>query len=60
MQDREDLTQRLLGDIGPDPLDLLAPQTPRQQEWLERMREPVTWGWFLAFLGLMALAILLS
>jgi len=61
MRDHEDLTQRLLGDISPDPLDLLAPPVPRQKEWLERLREPVTWGWFLGVLTVfLALVLILS
>ena len=58
MQDHEDLTQRILGDISPDPLDLLAP-APRRQEWLEKLREPVSWGWLLVILGALLLLIIL-
>ena len=50
MQDHEDLTQRLLGDISPDPLDLTGAAEPRRYEFLEKLKEPVSWGWLLAIL----------
>ena len=56
MQDHEDLTQRLLGDISPDPLDLTSAPASRRFELLEKLKEPVSLGWLLvilaAFLGL--------
>lgn len=51
MRDHDDLTQRLLGDISSDSLDLMTPLTRRRQEWFDRLSEPVTWGWLLAILA---------
>lgn len=59
MQDHEDLTQRLLGDISPDPLDLLGGPAPRRYELLEKLREPVSWGWLLVILAALLVLVLL-
>jgi hypothetical protein len=58
MRDHDDLTQRLLGDISSDSLDLMAPLTRRRQEWVDRLTEPVTWGWLLPILGALLLLLL--